>query len=145
MGPLDKYGWRQVNRDSLPSGSPVHCSRDIWKEIKSIWAATWQNQQNGMCAQRRLKSAWASAQSDQSLRCPHEENLGLSYPFSAQRRLIRLGGCPGWSESLLGAHATLLVLSQGGSCNRSDLKATAEPRKPGLVVVCYYVNRKVYI
>ena len=39
-------------------------------------AASWQNQQNGMCAQRRLRSAWASAQSDQSLRCPHEENLG---------------------------------------------------------------------
>ena len=28
----------------------------------------------------------------------------LSYPLSAQRRLIRLGGCPGWSESLLGTH-----------------------------------------
>ena len=33
------------------------------------WAASWQNQQNGMCAQRRLRSAWASAQSDQSLLC----------------------------------------------------------------------------
>ena len=41
-----------------------------------IWAATWQNQQNGMCAQQRLRSAWASAQSDQSLRCQHEESLG---------------------------------------------------------------------
>ena len=39
----------------------------------------------------------------------------LSYPFSALRRLIRLGGCPGWSESLLGAHAILLVLSWGNS------------------------------
>ena len=29
----------------------------------------------GLCAQRRLRSAWASAQSDQSLRCPHEESL----------------------------------------------------------------------
>ena len=29
----------------------------------------------------------------------------LSYPLSAQRRLIRLGGCQGWSESLLGAHS----------------------------------------
>ena len=29
------------------------------------WAATWQNKQNE-CAQRRLRSAWASAQSDQS-------------------------------------------------------------------------------
>ena len=26
-----------------------------------IWATSWQNQQNGMCAQRRLRSAWASA------------------------------------------------------------------------------------
>ena len=31
--------------------------------IIAIWAASWQNQQNGMCAQRRLRSA----QSDQSL------------------------------------------------------------------------------
>ena len=46
----------------------------------------------------------------------------LSYPLSAQRRLIRLGGCPGWSESSLGA-VILLVLSWGGSnisCNKSD-------------------------
>ena len=39
-------------------------------------AASRQNQQNGMCAQQRLRSAWASAQSDQSLRCPREESLG---------------------------------------------------------------------
>ena len=32
-----------------------------------IWAASWQNQQNGMCALWRLRSAWAPAQSDQSL------------------------------------------------------------------------------
>ena len=41
-----------------------------------IWDASWQNKQNGMGAQRQLRSAWASAQSDQSLRCPHEETLG---------------------------------------------------------------------
>ena len=35
--------------------------------IVIIWAAAWQNQQNGMCAQRGLGSAWASTQSDQSL------------------------------------------------------------------------------
>ena len=28
-----------------------------------------------VCAQRRLRSAWASAQFDQSLRCPPEESL----------------------------------------------------------------------
>ena len=72
-----------------------------------------------LCVQRRLRSAWASAQADQSLRCPHEESLGprlisLRCPHEEslgpwppiQRRaktLIRLGGCPGWSESSLGA------------------------------------------
>ena len=29
----------------------------------------------------------------------------LSFPLSAQRRLIRLGRCPGWYESSLGAHS----------------------------------------
>ena len=38
--------------------------------------------------------------------------LTLSYPG---KTLIRLGGCPGWSESSLGAYAILLVLSRGGS------------------------------
>ena len=35
----------------------------------NIWAASWQNQQSGMSTQQRLIAAWASAQSDQSLRC----------------------------------------------------------------------------
>ena len=39
----------------------------------------------------------------------------LSYPSSLLRTLIRLGGCPGWSESSLGVHTILLVLSWGGS------------------------------
>ena len=41
-----------------------------------IWAAASQNQQNDLCIQQWLRSAWASAQSDQSLLCPHEETLG---------------------------------------------------------------------
>ena len=32
----------------------------------SIWVTAWQNQQNDLCTQWRLRSAWASAQSDQS-------------------------------------------------------------------------------
>ena len=40
-----------------------------------IWAAAWQIQQHGLCAEWRLRSAWAFAQSDQSLHCPHEESL----------------------------------------------------------------------
>ena len=48
----------------------------------------------------------------------------LSYPLSTQRRFwsdwadaqaIKLGRCPGWSESSLGVHAILLVLSCCGS------------------------------
>ena len=34
-----------------------------------IWAASWQNQQNDLCTQQRRRSAWASAQSDQSSLC----------------------------------------------------------------------------
>ena len=52
-----------------------------------IYAAAWQNQQSDLCVQQRLRSAWA-----------------LNYLLSAKWRLIRLGRCPGWSESSLGAH-----------------------------------------
>ena len=34
-----------------------------------IWATSQQNKRNGMCAQQRLSSAWASTQSDQSSLC----------------------------------------------------------------------------
>ena len=65
-----------------------------------------------MCAQRRLRSPWASAQSDQSFRCPHDESLVSSLPTERTAKTqIRLGGCPGWSESSLGAQVSLLVLS----------------------------------
>ena len=38
-----------------------------------IWASARQNPQNGMCAQRKIRSA--SAKSDHSFRCPHEKKL----------------------------------------------------------------------
>ena len=54
-----------VEAHTLDSCNPQNImSRDMTKPTK------W------MCAQQRLRSAWASAQSDQSLRCPHEEILG---------------------------------------------------------------------
>ena len=63
--------------------------------VKIIWAAAWQNQQNELCAQWRLRSAWASAQSDQSLRCRHKEPLDPYLPIECTAKtLIRLGGCP---------------------------------------------------
>ena len=72
------------------------------------------------------RSAWASAQSDQSLHCPHEETLGPQLPIEhTTKTLISLGGCPGWSESSLGAQIILLVLSWSSSfslsnCSRSS-------------------------
>ena len=91
------------------------------------WATSWQNQQNGMCAQWRLKSAWVSAKSDQSLCCRHGESLGPSLPIErTAMTLIRLGRCPGWSESSLGtqsfcwfchkaAQMVLLLLAANGA------------------------------
>ena len=45
----------------------------------------------------------------------------VSYPLSAQRGLIKLGSCPGWSESLLGAQVILLVLLCTGSITNAIL------------------------
>ena len=86
----------------------ARCSWDClcFVMLRLFWAASWQNQQSGMCAQRRLRSAWVSAQSDQSLRCTHEESLGPFLPIErTAKTLIRLGGCPGWSESSLGVQS----------------------------------------
>ena len=73
-----------------------------------IWATSWQNQQNDMCAQQRLRSAWASAQSDQSLLCAQ---LVAKDPMFLHADSEETGQ----SESSLGAHTILLVLSWGGS------------------------------
>ena len=43
----------------------------------------------------------------------------LAILWAQAKTLIRLGGCPGWSESSRGAHAILLVLSCAGSYNFS--------------------------
>ena len=76
----------------------------IQKEVHNC-AATWQNQQNE-CAP---SEDWDQPRHPPSLirvfAVRMKKSWVLSYPLSAQRRLIRLGGCPGWSESSLGAHS----------------------------------------
>ena len=63
-----------------------------------------------LCAQRRLRSAWASTQSDQIPRCALSAYLrSQDFFMRTAKTLIRLGGCPGWSESTLGAHVSVLV------------------------------------
>ena len=53
-------------------------------------------------------------------------NRGSITSYWAQRRLIRLGGCPGWSESSLGIQVILFVLlcytySSKARCNEVSL------------------------
>ena len=78
-----------------------------------ICAATWENVPFHMCAQRRFKSACAFAQSDQSLRCPHEETLHLGYLKYGQWRF--------WSD-FANAQADLNLcwahMSEGRTCPR---------------------------
>ena len=70
--------------------------------VVAIWAASWQNQQNDMWAQQRLRSAWASAQSDQSL-------------LFAWRKLGSLATHWAHSEGSDQTGRILLVLSWGSS------------------------------
>ena len=47
-----------------------------------IWATAWQNQQNDMCAQQRLRSAWASAAlADLSLRWAHRSFCWIFFRY----------------------------------------------------------------
>ena len=69
-----------------------YLSRDMTKPTKWV------------CAKRRLRSAWASAKSDQESSLSAWRRLGPKLPIKrTATTLIRLGGCPGWSESVLGA------------------------------------------
>ena len=62
-----------------------------------------------VCAQRRLPSLII-------LHCSLNGLLRTQAFFmQTAKALIRVGGCPGWSESSLGAHAVLMVLSCRGS------------------------------
>ena len=50
----------------LRTGTILYNSLSYWGKK---WACALQNQQKDLCTQRRLRSVWASAQSDQGLRC----------------------------------------------------------------------------
>ena len=58
-----------------------------------------------LCTKRRHRSAWTSAQSDQSLRCPPEESLGPKLPIKRTAKTDQTGRMPSWSESSLGAQS----------------------------------------
>ena len=120
----------------------------------SIWAPVTKPTK-WVCSQRRLRSAWASAQPDQSLRCPHEESLDPELPNErTAKTLIRLGGCPGWSESSLGAQAHCWFCHEAAHiAMRPVLKCTTHgiisrillfdshviESTTGTTVICYFI------
>ena len=75
-----------------------------------IWARPCENVSYAICEQQSLISVFV-------VRCLDSIIPLRTQAFSMRttKTLIRLGGCPGWSESSLGAHAILLVLTWGGS------------------------------
>ena len=76
---------------------------------KTRWAATWQNHRNDLCAQQRLRSACIRPDWSESLLCAQWVAKDQSFLHAD------IKDCPVWSESSLGAHVILLVLSCGGS------------------------------
>ena len=69
------------------------------------------------------------------------KHWALSYPMSALQRLIRLGRCPGWSESLLGTQIILLVLSWKGSFH---YLSSEEPGLMFTISIILYSFRSVH-
>ena len=95
------YIWRNVKpKRTAFQKSRKDLSHNITKPTKWV------------CAQRRLRSAWASTQSDQSFRCQHEEKAWVfSYLISASEDSDQTGQMPRLIWVFPGRTVTLLVLS----------------------------------
>ena len=83
------------------------------KSTKDRWAATWQNQQSD-CAPSEDSDQPGHPPSLISLRCALNGYLRIQAFFMrTAKTLIRLGGCPGWSESSMREHSFCwFVMSQ---------------------------------
>ena len=75
------------------------------------WATTWQNQQNECAPSEDLDQPGQI----RVFAVRSMDSYGPKVSSCGQRRLIRLGGCPGSSESSLGEKLILFVLSYRGS------------------------------
>ena len=72
-----------------------------WR-FETIWAATWDFQQCGMCNQQSLRSACAYAQSDQNLCKSLEYSMSVKLLTEHHLEFLSLkGGCTGLSVSTL--------------------------------------------
>ena len=74
-----------------------------------------------LCAQRRLRSAWAFAQSDQSLRCAHWVAKDPSFLHADSEDSDQTGRMPRLIWVSAGLTLTLLVLSRAAHINRDSI------------------------
>ena len=90
---------------------------DYFKHWYSNFERTYDKTNKIACASSEDSDEPGHPPSLISLRCPNgKKSWGPELPTErTAKALIRLGGCPGWSESSLGAHAILLVLPWAGS------------------------------
>ena len=84
-----------------------------------IRAMTWQNQPNGFCAQRRPRSAWASAQSDQSSLSAWRKLESSAIHWAHSEDSDQTGWMPRLIWVFAGHTLILLVLSCCSSCKIS--------------------------
>ena len=83
--------------------------------VDSTWAAERQNQRYDLCAKQRLRSAWASAQSDQSLLCAQWVAKDLMFLHGDREDSDQTGWKPRLIWIFAGRTVIWLVLSCGGS------------------------------
>ena len=69
-----------------------------------IWAARWQNQQNDCAPSKDSDQPGHPASLIRLFAVRMKKHWDLNYLLSAQWRLIRLGGCPGWSFACRTCH-----------------------------------------
>ena len=76
---------------SVASDTDLHCLlgsvclSQYFGKYCYIWAAPCENGSSGICGQRRPRSACASAQSDQGIRCPQTEVLDTKECFNGEQ------------------------------------------------------------
>ena len=93
------YRIDKQQRHSLTRALAVHTLNN--------WATTWQNQQTDMCAQRRLRSACASTQSDQILLFPWRSIGSLATHWVHSEDSDQTG----WMPRLIWVFARRIVIS----------------------------------
>ena len=123
-----KFAWRGPIVVYLWHETEALTNHVIYNVFHNNWAASWQNQQNGVCAQRRLRSAWtstwfkdsgqrrlwSSSPGDKNMsQCktktykviwaPSKDSDQPGHPHDS-KILIRLSGYASWHESSWGTH-----------------------------------------